>query len=113
MLILIFTVVLATFFAFFATQNTSNVSLNVVGYILPNIPLYLVVLVSFLVGLLLAFLFHMIKDLSSSLTISEEKGRVKKLKNELAEVTKKAHQLELENVKLKAQTGEADDENSI
>lgn len=112
-LTLLTTVILATFFAFFATQNTSGVSLNFAGYVLPNIPLYLVVLVSFLIGLVLAFFFHTIKDLSSSLAISGEKGKVKKLKEEVTEATKQAHKLELENTRLKAETGEKEDEDSI
>ena len=113
MLTLVITVILATLFAFFATQNTSSVSLNFAGYVLSGIPLYLAILVPFLAGLLLAFVLHTMKDLSSSLTISGEKSKVKKLKEEITEITKQAHHLELENAKLKAQTGEADDENSI
>lgn len=113
MLILVFTVVMATIFAFFATQNTSSVSLTFLGYAIPDIPVYLAVIIPFLVGLLVSFLFHMAKDLSSSLTINEEKGKIKNLKKELAEVTKRAHQLEVENAKLKTQVGEPDDENSI
>lgn len=105
--------ILATLFAFFATQNTSTVTLNFGNYVLPNIPLYFVVLVSFLIGLLLAFTLHIIKDLSASLTISGERGKVKKLKGELTDVTKTAHQLEIENAKLKTQKGVPDDENSI
>ncbi len=110
---MVFTVLIAALFAFFATQNTVPVSINFMGYTLSNIPLYLVVLIPLLVGLLLSFLLHLAKDLSSSLTISEEKGRVKNLKKELADVTKQAHKLEVENAKLKAETGEPTDENSI
>lgn len=110
---LITTVVLAVAFALFATQNTTGVTLNFGSYVTRNIPLYLVVLLPLLLGLLLALLFHVAKDLSSSLTISEEKGRVKKLKKELVEVTKTAHKLEVENAKLKTQLGEPEDENSI
>ncbi len=113
MLTLVFTVLLAGLFAFFATQNTSGVSLNFAGYVLSDIPLYLVILFPLLTGLVLSFLFHMVKDLSASLTINEGKTRVKSLKKELAEVTKQAHKLEIENAKLKTQTGEPEDENSI
>ena len=100
-------------FAFFATQNTDLVSINFAGYVLSNIPLYLIVLLPLLIGLLISFLLHMAKDLSSGLTINEEKNKVKNLKKELAEVTKEAHKLEIENAKLKAETGESTDENSI
>lgn len=113
MLTLIGTVLLALGFALFATQNTGNVSLNFGQYILPAVPVYLVVLIPLLVGLLAAFFIHLGKDLSSSLTISEGKDKISSLKKDLAEVTKKAHKLELENTKLKTEAGEPPDTDSI
>lgn len=113
MLTLVVTVLLAITSAYFATQNTSLISLNFGGYILTNIPLYLAILIPLLLGLVLSFLFHLVKDLSSSLSLSEQKDRTKRLKKELDEVTKQAHKLEVENAKLKTQIGEPTDENSI
>lgn len=113
MVTLITAVVLGVIFAIFSTQNTGPVTLNIGGHILQNIPVYLVILVPLLSGLLLAFLFHITKDLSQNLTINEQKDDIKKLKNDLAEVTKQAHKFELESTKLKEQNGDAEDEDSI
>lgn len=113
MLTLVIAVILAIASAFFATQNTTSISLNLGGYVLENIPLYLAVLLPFLLGLVLSFVYHLVRDLSSSLNLSEEKDKVKKLKKELTEVTKEAHKFEVENAKLKTQLGEPEDENSI
>ncbi len=94
-------------------QNTGPVTLNFGSYILPQIPVYLAVLVPLIAGLSFGFFVNLIKNLSQNLTISEKKDKIKDLKDELAEVTKKAHQLELENSKLKGELGNPEDENSI
>lgn len=106
-------VALGVLFAVFATQNTGPVTLNLAGHIFTNIPLYLAILVPLLIGLLLAFLLHIFKDLSQSLTINEQKDEIKKQKGEIAEVTKDAHKFQLENTKIKSENGEPDDEDSI
>lgn len=113
MLVLVLTVVIGTLFAIFATQNTESIPLDFGRYSVPNIPLYLVVLTPLLIGLAVAFFIHTAKELSQSLTNSELKEKNKKLEEELAEITKRAHKLELENTRLRAENGEPEDENSI
>lgn len=113
MLTLIITAVLGLGFALFATQNTGSISLNFGNFILPSVPIYLVALIPLFIGLLVAWFVHVAKDLSQSLTISEQKDEIKGLKKEITEVTKKAHELELENTKLKTELGEPLDEDSI
>lgn len=113
MLVLVITVVVGFAFALFATQNTQGALLNIERYTLENVPVYLIALIPLLVGLLLAYLIHAAKTLSQGLTISELNDKNKELENNLAEITKKAHKLELENTKLKTKLGEPQDENSL
>ena len=114
MFTLVITVILAVAFALFATQNTHTVDINFANYVLPSVPLYLVVLASLALGLFSAFIIYIVKDLSSRLTISEQKDESKKLRSEVTELTKEVHKLELENTKLKAKAGEDEfDEDSI
>jgi uncharacterized integral membrane protein len=113
MLTLLVTVVLGILFAIFATQNTGFVTISFGGYVMQGIPIYLVVLTPLLIGTVLSFLLHLAKDLSQSITISEEKSRILNLKKQLAEITKTAHKLEIENTKLKNESGKGKDENSI
>lgn len=113
MVTLLITVALGIIFAIFATQNTNPITLNFASYSLTDIPLYLAILVPLLCGLLLALFFHMIKNLSQSLTIHKQKDENKNLKKDLAETTKSAHKLEVENVKIKSKNGEPTDENSL
>jgi len=113
MIILILTVVLGIAFAFFATQNTGHVSVYIGSFNLSNIPLYQVILGSIITALIVAGFIYFLKSLSSSLTINEKDDELKKTKDELAEITKEAHKLEIENTKLKSEAGEEEDENAI
>lgn len=113
MLTLIVTVLFGLGFALFATQNTGPVDVYIGPYAIADVPSYLVILASIVFALLVCGFLYLLKSLSSSLTISEKDEELKKTKEELAEVTKTAHKLELENTKLKAEAGEAEDENAI
>ena len=107
---LLITVLLAVIFAVFATQNTSFTTIYLGSHSLQNVPIYLVVLIPLLIGLSLSFLVHLIRALSDSLTINEHKDELKNLKKELAEITREAHKLELENTKLKTEIGKIDED---
>ena len=113
MLTLVVTIAIALILAVFATQNTGLTSLNFGKFVLSDIPIYLAVLVPLLVGVVVAFFLHIARDLSQRLTINEDKDRIRNLKQQLAEITKSAHKLELENIKLKSGKGLKKDENSI
>lgn len=113
MITLIVTVILGLGFAYFATQNTSSISIFFGRYSIPNAPLYLVTLVPLLIGILVAFLIYITRDLSARLTEGEMQDELKRLKTENSELTKEVHKLELENTKLKASNGDEFDENSI
>jgi len=110
MLILLTTVVLGIAFALFAVQNTAPASLRFGEYIIENIPIYLIVLIPLLLGLTVSYFIYLARDLSANLTSNEQKDKIKQLKRDLAEETKKAHKLELENTKFKAKTGDFDED---
>jgi uncharacterized integral membrane protein len=112
MITLLITVVLGIVFAVFATQNTGPITLNFGNYTIPT-PTYLAVLTPLLVGLLLGFFIYIFRSLSQSMTISENKEKIKNLKKEIAEVTKDAHKFEIENSKLKTENGSAEDADAI
>ena len=74
MFTLFFTVALGIFFSVFATQNTGLVSLNFVGYTIPNIPIYLAILVPVLITLLVGWFIQFIKSISSRMAGSSQKN---------------------------------------
>lgn len=113
MLALVITIALGVVFSVFATQNTSQVSLNFGKYAVSGVPLYLVVLGPLLLGLIVAYLIYLTRKLSQGMLVNKQRDEIKNLKKELAEVTRDAHKFELESTKLKAENGEPEDENSI
>ncbi|MCX6726538.1 MAG: hypothetical protein NTY75_01830 [Candidatus Shapirobacteria bacterium] len=54
-----------------------------------------------LFGLVLSYLVYLINSISVSFTLHGKNKEIKKNKDEILELTKKVHQLELENEKIK------------
>ena len=113
MLTLLVMVAAAIGYAIFATQNTTGIEINLGNYVIPNVPVYLVVLLPLLIGLLASYFIHVAYYLSLKLTIGEKEDELKKLREENADLTKEVHKLELENTKIKSKNGEPVDEDSI
>lgn len=110
---LIVTVLLGLVIAYFATQNTGVISLSFLDYILPNIPIYVVVVGALLVGLFLSWIISLVHDITTSFALRGKESKIKDYKKENAELLRTIHQLELENTKLKAQTDEPNDDKSL
>lgn len=81
------------------------VSLNLGMYVFPNIPLFYVIVGSLLCGLLLSYILYVVHAISTSFSIRGKDNEIKKNKDEILELTKQVHQLELENEKIKHNTG--------
>lgn len=114
MLSLIILLVSGSLIAYFSLQNTMLVSVNFLDLNVTNIPLYYVIIGSMLVGLLLSYAIYIIHSISTSIKLHKKDKRIKENKGELAQLTKRIHQLELENLKLKKESGlEVIDENSL
>jgi uncharacterized integral membrane protein len=90
--------------AFFAMQNTTPASINIVSYTLKDIPMYLIVLGSLLIGLLSSLIIGLVNSIGSSFMIHGKDVKIKEGKKTVADLTKQIHQLELENTKLKEHT---------
>lgn len=114
MIALILFVIFGLGFALFATQNTAPTTLNFGQYVLENVPLYLTVLATFGLGLLFATVFYIAKSITSGFLINKKRNEVEHLQRENTQLLKRIHQLELENTKLKAETGkESVDEDAL
>lgn len=107
---LVTAILLGILFSVFATQNTSTIPIYFGDFTLPNVPIYAAILIPLLAGALLMFIFNILKDLSQNLTIREQVDKIKNYRRDLAEATKRAHKLELENVKMKSKNGDTDEE---
>lgn len=106
MLALLLFIIFGLGFGYFATLNTSLVTVHFGTYTLENVSLYILVLASLGVGVLYASLFYLYKSFSSKMAISKKERELASLKKENMELMKEMHQLELENTRLKTKTGE-------
>jgi len=83
-------------------------------YTAQNLPIYLVVLLSFGTGVLFATIFYFVKFLSSEFLFSRKEGELSKAKRKTTELTKRIYQLEIENTRLKTKIGEeSQDDDSL
>lgn len=103
MLSLIFLLVAGAFIAFFSIQNTEVFTLTFLDYTISNLPVYSVIIGSILVGVLLAYSISFINSISTQMLIRTQHKKIGKERREVAELTKRVHQLELENVGLKVE----------
>jgi uncharacterized membrane protein YciS (DUF1049 family) len=113
MFALIILVVFGIGVAFFATQNTQAISITLANYPLTGVPLYLIVLGSLLLGFVVSWVISLADVISSALKIHGKENTIKDDKKQISELTKKVHQLELENERLKAESGHPRDDKSL
>jgi hypothetical protein len=104
--IIILTVILGLGIAFFATQNGGMISLHFGPYLLPDVPVYLVVVGALLFGLLLAWVFYLLRSFSSSITRHNRENKLKEANQTIVHLNKTVHQLQLENARLREKSGE-------
>ncbi len=101
MLILILLLVVGSILVYISKYNFMPVTVNLGMYVISNIPLFYVIVGSLLIGLVLSYLAYLVHAISTSLTLRGKDSEIKKDKDEVLELTKRVHQLELENEKLK------------
>lgn len=76
----IFVVVIILFFVTFSLSNSQSIQLNFFGILVSPIPISLLILISFLVGIVLGSILDVVERFSL-------KKEIKKLKNQLDERT--------------------------
>ncbi len=103
MLSLIFLLVVGAGITFVSLQNTAVVSLTFLNYTFPNLPIHFVIIGSIVVGVVLAYLISFINSISTFMLIRTQHKKIGEERKEVAELTKRVHQLELENVGLKTE----------
>lgn len=114
MLIIILLLILGTFMAYISKFNSMLVSVDLVAYTFNDIPLFYVIIASLLTGLILSYLVYLVDLIFTTWTLRGKEKQIKKSKSEILELTKRVHQLELENEKLKNGTKEeTEDPNSL
>lgn len=101
MLTIILLLIFASGMAYFSFQNSAHVTLTFFNYTVPEVSLFLVILGSMLVGALLVYVIHLVNSISTAITIHGKDKKIEKSQEDVTQLTKKTHQLELENESLK------------
>jgi uncharacterized integral membrane protein len=101
MFALIILIISGAGFAYFATQNTQDVSINLFQYSISDIPLYVVVLATLLIGFLISWIISVFGSVSNSMKIFGKNSKIKESSKEIDNLIKRIHDLELENENLK------------
>lgn len=102
MLILILFLIVGSILAYLSQSNLMPVSVYFGPYVWSDIPLFYVMIGSLLAGLVLSYLIHLVDAIATSFTLRGKDKEINKKKITVLELTKRVHQLELENEKLKA-----------
>jgi lipopolysaccharide assembly protein A len=101
MLILILLLIIGSFLAYLSQYNLTPVTVNLGLSILSDVPLFYVMVGSLVTGLVLSYLIYLVHMVLTSLKLRGKNKEIRKNKDEVLELTKRVHQLELENEKLK------------
>jgi uncharacterized integral membrane protein len=101
MLILILFLIIGSALVYVSRFNFTPVTLNLGGYVITDLPLFYVIVGSLITGLGVAYLAQMVRAISTSLTLRGKNQEIKKSGDEILELTRRVHQLELENERLK------------
>jgi uncharacterized integral membrane protein len=101
MLALLIAVLFGAAVGYFATQNTTPVTIQLADYALEDVPVYLVVVGSLLVGLFIAWILYLARSVSSSLAIRGKNTEVRRARQDIAELENRVQELEVENARLR------------
>jgi len=87
--------------AYVSKYNLDLVTVNLGKYTITDVPLFYVIIGSLLLGLVISFLMQLFRNISNSFALRSNKKAIKSGQDEVLELTKRVHQLELENEKIK------------
>ena len=114
MLIIILFVIVGSAVVYISKFNFAPVTVNLGFRVFSDIPLFYVIIASLLAGLVFSYLIYLVRAISTTFTLRGKNKEIKKDKDEILELTKRVHQLELENVKLKSNSeSKVEDSNSL
>lgn len=96
-------VIIALFFGVFATQNTIGIPITLGTVVIPDVPLYIVLAITLLLGLLFSWIVSLVNSLYFSKRLHDKDSTLSSLKKENDVLSKRNTDLEMENTRLLAQ----------
>lgn len=113
MLNIIFLLIVGSALTYISKYNLDLVTVNLGIYTFFNIPLFYVIVGSILVGLLFSYILQLLGNILTYFEIRSKTREIKTGKDEILNLTKTVHQLEIENEKLKHAGPELEDVNAL
>lgn len=101
MFILILFLIVGSVLVYISKFNFVPVTVNLGLYTFSDIPLFYVIIASVLFGLIISSLVYSVRAVSTSFTLRGKNKEIKKDKNEILELTRDVHKLELDNERQK------------
>ena len=101
MLVLLVGIIFGLAIGYFATQNTTPVTIQVAQYAFEEVPLYLVIVGSLFVGLFIAWILYFARSVSSRITVYGKDQAVRKARQTAADLELRVQELQAENAQLK------------
>ncbi len=106
MLSLILAILFGLSITFFAFQNSAGVPIVLGNFFLPNTPVYLVVIISMLSGILMAWFISAVEGMSHVMSARKKDNVIRDDRKSIAQMEEKIKRLEVENANLKHQMQE-------
>jgi|SRR3989344_2879800 len=114
MLVIILSLIVGTLLVYISRYNFQPVSVNLGFTVFSGIPLFYIIVGSLVIGLALSYLVSVMQSISTSFILRGKNIEIKKKKDEVLELTKRVHQLEIKNEKLGKDSGiEPGDRNAL
>lgn len=101
MLNIIFLLLAGSALTYISKYNLDLVSVNVGFYKVSDIPLFYVMVGSMLIGLVFSYVLQLIRNITIYFEIRSKSKEIQTAKEEILDLTKTVHQLEIANEKLK------------
>lgn len=114
MLNLVIILIFSLAFSFFASTNAISVPINLGPYSFTAVPLYVIVGLSILVGIVISWLTSLVSSISTSMKLRRKDKSIESKKDTIHDMTKKINNLEIENSNLKGElNNDPTDEQSL
>ena len=113
MFTVILLVILGIGFSYFATLNTQLATITVPGYPQFQLPLYILMGATLVLGLSFFWIVSLIDSLSVAMKLSKKEHVIKDAKATIHDLTHRINELEIENAKLSERAGKLSDPESI
>lgn len=113
--IIILLLIFGAAMVYLAQNNLMPVPLYLGSYVVPAIPLFYIIIGSLLTGLCLAYLLYLINSIFTVFSMRRKDKMIKHVKSDVVDLTRRIHQLKLENERLKNNStiAEPQDKNAL